>query len=61
VKLMAAETTWRAALELLQVHGDAGYTRELPFERRLRDAIGGRIYSGTSELMRRIIGRDMGL
>ncbi|HEV3229128.1 MAG TPA: acyl-CoA dehydrogenase family protein [Solirubrobacteraceae bacterium] len=61
VKLVAAETTLRATLALLQVHGDQGYTGELPFERRLRDAIGGRLYSGTSELMRRIVARDMGL
>lgn len=61
VKLHAAETILRASLDLLQVHGGYGYTRELPFERRLRDAVGARIYSGTSEMMRRVISRSMGL
>ena len=61
VKLLSAETVLRAALDLLQVHGGLGYTRELPFERRLRDAVGARLYSGTSELMRRILASDMGL
>jgi alkylation response protein AidB-like acyl-CoA dehydrogenase len=61
VKLLAAETTLRAALDLLQVHGGRGYTRELPFERRLRDAVGARLYSGTSELMRQIVARSIGL
>jgi alkylation response protein AidB-like acyl-CoA dehydrogenase len=61
VKLLSAETVLRAALDLLQVHGGLGYTRELPFERRLRDAVGARLYSGTSELMRRILATDMGL
>ncbi len=48
VKLLASETVLRAALEL-------------PDERRLRDAVGGRLYSGTSQLMRRLVARDMGL
>jgi alkylation response protein AidB-like acyl-CoA dehydrogenase len=61
VKLLAAETTLRSALDLLQVHGGRGYTSELPFERRLRDAVGARLYSGTSEMMREILARSMGL
>jgi L-prolyl-PCP dehydrogenase len=48
VKLLASETVLRAALEL-------------PDGRRLRDAVGGRLYSGTSQLMRRLVARDMGL
>lgn len=48
VKLLASETVLRAALDL-------------PDERRLRDAVGGRLYSGTSQLMRRIVARDLGL
>ena len=55
----SAETSLRAALDLIDVSGDAA--RGLPFERRLRDAVGGRLYSGTSELMRRIVAREMGL
>jgi alkylation response protein AidB-like acyl-CoA dehydrogenase len=61
VKLLGAETTLRAALDLLQVHGGHGYTSELPFERRLRDAVGARLYSGTSELMRQLVARSIGL
>jgi alkylation response protein AidB-like acyl-CoA dehydrogenase len=61
VKLMAAETVVRGALDLLQVHGGHAYTAELPLERRLRDALGARLYSGTSEVMRRIVAKAMGL
>jgi alkylation response protein AidB-like acyl-CoA dehydrogenase len=61
VKLLSAETALRTALDLLQVHGGRGYTTELPFERRLRDAVGARLYSGTSELMRQIVARGLGL
>jgi alkylation response protein AidB-like acyl-CoA dehydrogenase len=34
---------------------------EAGIERRLRDAVGGRIYSGTSEMQRAIVGRSIGL
>jgi alkylation response protein AidB-like acyl-CoA dehydrogenase len=61
VKLLAAETALRTALDLLQIHGGRGYTTELPFERRLRDAVGARLYSGTSELMRQIVAKGLGL
>jgi alkylation response protein AidB-like acyl-CoA dehydrogenase len=61
VKLLASETVLARALELLQVHGGHGYTAALPYERFLRDAVGGRLYSGTSELMRRIVAGSMGL
>ena len=61
VKLVASEAALRGMLDLLQVHGGYGYTTEVGIERRLRDAIGGRIYSGTSDLMRRVIAREMGL
>lgn len=61
VKLVASEAVLAGCLALLDVHGAAGFTRELPFERRLRDAVGGRIYSGTSDLMRVIVARGLGL
>jgi alkylation response protein AidB-like acyl-CoA dehydrogenase len=61
VKLFAAETVLRGCVALLDVHGGYGFTRELPFERRLRDAVGGRIYSGTSDMMRVMVARSLGL
>lgn len=60
-KLFAAETAVASALSLLQTHGGYGFTRDFPAERRLRDMIGGRLYSGSSDMMRRIIARSMGL
>lgn len=61
IKLVASETALRGMLDLLQVHGGYGYTTEVGVERRLRDAVGSRIYSGTSDLMRRVIARELGL
>lgn len=61
VKLFASETLLPGCLALLDVHGGHGFTRDLPFERRLRDAVGARLYSGTSDLMRVIVARSLGL
>ena len=60
-KIFCSEMILGRSLDLLQVHGGSGFTRSLPFERRVRDAVAGRIYSGTSEVLRRVIGKDMGL
>ena len=60
-KLFVSEANVRVHLDALQIHGGYGYTKEFGVERALRDAIGGRIYSGTSEIQRRIIARSLGL
>lgn len=39
----------------LLTHGHAGYSKELPFEQRLRDVLGLQIGDGTAEIMKRII------
>jgi acyl-CoA dehydrogenase len=62
---MAKLLTQRAAFELmdacLQIHGGAGYTREVWVERAARDARLGPIGGGTDEIMREILGRVLGL
>lgn len=60
-KLFISEAHVRQALDALQIHGGYGYTTEYGIERELRDAIPGRIYSGTSEMQRKIIARLLGL
>jgi alkylation response protein AidB-like acyl-CoA dehydrogenase len=45
----------------IQIHGALGYMTEAEIERDLRDAIAGRIYSGTSEIQKNLIARHMGL
>jgi hypothetical protein len=60
-KLFVSEANVRTHLDALQIHGGYGYTRDFEIERALRDSIGGRIYSGTSEIQRRIIARRLGL
>jgi alkylation response protein AidB-like acyl-CoA dehydrogenase len=60
-KLFISEAHVRGALDAIQIHGGYGYTTEYEIERELRDAIPGRIYSGTSEIQRKVIARLLGL
>lgn len=61
VKLFCSELEGRVVDQCLQFHGSAGYMDEYPISRRYADARISRIYAGTSEVMREIISRDMGL
>ncbi len=58
-KLYASEAAWRACDAAVQIHGGYGYTREYPVERFLRDVRVTRIYEGTSEVQRIVIGRSL--
>ncbi|WP_198654936.1 acyl-CoA dehydrogenase family protein [Albibacillus kandeliae] len=61
VKLYTSEVEGRVVDECLQLHGGAGYMDEYEISRLYRDARISRIYAGTSEIMREIIGRGLGL
>jgi alkylation response protein AidB-like acyl-CoA dehydrogenase len=61
VKLHVSESFVRSSLDALQIHGGYGYMTEYELEREVRDAIGGRIYSGTSDMQRNIIATHLGL
>ncbi|MFA7535191.1 MAG: acyl-CoA dehydrogenase family protein [Desulfuromonadales bacterium] len=54
-KLFISESYVRNSLDALQMHGAYGYSVEYDLERHVRDSLGGRIYSGTSEIQRNII------
>jgi acyl-CoA dehydrogenase len=60
-KWFTAELGWRVADETLQVHGGYGYVTEFPAERAWRDARLGPIGGGSTEIMKELIGRLMGL
>jgi len=61
VKLLASEVEGRVIDECVQLHGSAGYMEEYRIARLYTDARISRIYAGTSEIMREIIGRSLGL
>jgi isovaleryl-CoA dehydrogenase len=57
--LMASESAVKVALEAIQALGGAGYTRDYPVERFLRDAKLYDIGAGTNEIRRFLIGREL--
>ena len=60
-KLLASELEGRVMDECVQLHGGAGYMDEYRISRMYTDARISRIFAGTSEIMREIIGRGLGL
>jgi isovaleryl-CoA dehydrogenase len=57
--LLASENAVRVALEAVQALGGAGYTRDWPVERYMRDAKLLDIGAGTNEIRRMLIGREL--
>ena len=58
-KLFASEMLARVTDEAIQIHGGMGLMSDLPLERFWRDARVERIWDGTSEIHRHIIGREL--
>jgi acyl-CoA dehydrogenase len=58
-KLFCSEMVGRAADLAVQVYGGLGYMHGIPVERMYRDARLFRIYEGTSEIQKLIIGRAL--
>jgi alkylation response protein AidB-like acyl-CoA dehydrogenase len=59
-KLWTTETQWEIVDRCLQLHGGYGYMNEYEIARLWRDARVQRLYGGTSEIMRDLIGRSLG-
>ena len=57
--LLASENAFRTAAESIQALGGAGYTKDWPVERYLRDAKLMDIGAGTNEIRRMLIGREL--
>jgi len=60
-KLWSTEMEFRVLDSCQQLFGGYGYMREYPIARAAIDARVTRVYGGTSEIMREIIGRDLAL
>ena len=58
-KLFCTEMAGKVADLAVQVHGGSGYMREVPVERIYRDVRLLRLYEGTSEIQRLIIGANL--
>lgn len=60
-KLYLSECFVQSSLDAIRIHGGYGYMTEQGVERDLRDAIGGTLYSGTSDIQRNIVAGLLGL
>ena len=60
-KLAVSEALVDSSLSDIQLRGASGVTIEGGVEQNLRNAVASRIYSGTNEMMREIVAREMGL
>ena len=61
VKLLVSESWVQNSLDALQIHGGFGFMNESGLGQDLTAAVASRIYSGTSEIQRRIIASFLGL
>lgn len=60
-KCAATDLEFSVLDRCLQLHGGYGYMEEYEIARRWRDARVQRIYGGTNEIMKEIVGRSLGL
>jgi hypothetical protein len=60
-KLHISECWVRSCEDAMQIHGGYGYMTDHEIEREMRDSMASRIYSGTSEIQRNLIGSLLGL
>jgi len=58
-KLWHTDLQWEVVDAAMQLHGGAGYMNEYPIARLWRDSRVTRIYGGTNEIMKEVIGRAL--
>ena len=58
-KLIASDTAMKVTTDAVQIMGGYGYMKDYPVERMMRDAKLTQIYTGTNQIMKCIIGRDL--
>ncbi|MDQ8727103.1 acyl-CoA dehydrogenase family protein [Bradyrhizobium sp. LHD-71] len=59
VKCFASDTAMKVTTDAVQIFGGAGYMRDFPIERYMRDAKINQIFEGTNQIQRLIIARHM--
>lgn len=61
LKLLMSESFLDSSMDAVRIMGGNGYLVENEQERNLRDAVGGVLYAGTSDIHRNIIAKLLGL
>lgn len=60
-KIASGDAGIDLALDAAMIHGARGYVTEFEVERALRDAVGGLTYSGSSDVLRNLVARHLGV
>jgi len=58
-KAFASDVAMKVTTDAVQIFGGAGYTRDFPVERMMRDAKITQIYEGTNQINRMVIARQL--
>ena len=58
-KWYASDMAMRVTTDAVQIYGGAGYSRDNPVERLMRDAKGAQIYEGTNQIHRLIVAQQL--
>ncbi len=58
-KWYASDVAMRVTTDAVQIYGGAGYSRDNPVERLMRDAKGAQIYEGTNQVHRLIVAQHV--
>ena len=58
-KWYASDVAMKATTDAIQIYGGAGYSRDNPVERLMRDAKGAQIYEGTNQIHRLIVAQGL--
>ena len=61
LKLHISESFLQSSIDAVRNRGGSGFLTEVEIERDLRDAVGGVLYAGTSDIQRNIIAKLLGL
>jgi hypothetical protein len=60
-KIVGSDTGIASSLDAATIHGARGYVSEYEVERTVRDAVGGLSYSGSTDVLRNVVARLLGL
>jgi alkylation response protein AidB-like acyl-CoA dehydrogenase len=58
-KVFASDVAMKVTIDAIQVMGGAGYMRDYPVEKMMRDAKITQIYEGTNQVLRNVIGQEI--
>ena len=58
-KCLASDTAMKVTTDAVQLFGGAGYTKDFPVERMMRDAKITQIYEGTNQIQRMVMARQL--